>query len=250
MRNQNVFDPESEELLNPRKIIPSDPEFPKTVLVMFRQKTMNCLLEQSDAEQIGTLNVGLYSPLYRISEQGQTLAAFVSPCGGPATVGLLEEVVARGAEKILLFGSCGVLVEDLPAGHLIVPTAAYRGEGTSAYYAPAGDWIDIETAPKLCRILGALHLTYCCGKTWTTDAIYRETERLVADRRSDGCMVVEMECASVMAMSRFRGVEAYQFLYAEDSLAGAKWDPRTMGKVPATATEQYVRIALETALRL
>ena len=39
--------------------------------------------------------------------------------GGPATVGILEEVWVKGAEKVLLFGTCGGLDADLPAGHLI-----------------------------------------------------------------------------------------------------------------------------------
>ena len=35
-----------------------------------------------------------------------------------------------GAEKFLFFGSAGVLDRELAAGHLIIPTAAYRDEGT------------------------------------------------------------------------------------------------------------------------
>lgn len=245
-----TFDGETPEILKPSAFTPYDPSFPEMVLVMFRRKTLDCLLEQVDAEVVCHVNAGVLLPVYRFAYRGKPMAAYLTVLGGPATVGLLEEIIARGARKIVLFGSCGVLDGSMAAGHLIVPTAAYRDEGTSYHYAPAGDWMDVPTAPELCRIFDALHLPYVCGKTWTTDAFYRETQRNMAARKQDGCITVEMECASVMAMSQFRGVDAYQFLYAEDSLDGAEWDARTMGCVPQSATERYVRIALETAVRV
>ncbi len=61
---------------------------------------------------------------------------------------------------------------------------------------------------------------------------------------------IEMECASVMAASQFRGINTYQFLYAEDSLDSEVWDARTMGNVPHSDLEKYLRVALEVAVRL
>ena len=85
---------------------------------------------------------------------------------------------------------------------------------------------------------------------WTTDGFYRETRNNMEQRKADGCIAVDMECASVMAVARFRGVPVYQFLYAEDSLDGGSWDPRTLGKLPRSDHEKYLRIALEAASRL
>jgi uridine phosphorylase len=69
-------------------------------------------------------------------------------------------------------------------------------------------------------------------------------------RKNEGCITVDMECASIMAASQFRGIDLYQYLYAEDNLDSELWDSRTMGKVPKTANEQYLRIALEIAARV
>ena len=88
------------------------------------------------------------------------------------------------------------------------------------------------------------------SKTWTTDAIYRETENKAAARREEGCLSVEMECASLMAAGQFRGRPVYQFLYAEDSLAGAVWEGRTWGCTPDGEYERILQIALEAAIRL
>lgn len=115
---------------------------------------------------------------------------------------------------------------------------------------PANDFVDITSSKRLGKIFDELNIPYVFGKTWTTDAFYRETRNNVETRKKDGCITVEMECASVMAASQFRKVPAYQFLYAEDSLDEEVWDSRTMGKVPHSDIEKYLKIALEVAIRI
>jgi purine-nucleoside phosphorylase len=44
------------------------------------------------------------------------------------------------------------------------------------------------------------------GKTWTTDAFYRETPDKVARRRAEGCLTVEMETSAFFALAQFRQV--------------------------------------------
>ena len=93
-------------------------------------------------------------------------------------------------------------------------------------------------------------LPYVTGKVWTTDAFCRETRSNMEKRKADGCIAVDMECASVMAAGQFRGVPTYQFFYADDCLDGEKWDPRTLGARPTSSHETYLRVALEIAARL
>ena len=64
------------------------------------------------------------------------------------------------------------------------------------------------------------------GRTWTTDAVYRETRGPTDRRRGEGCLTVEMEAAALIAVARFRGVAFSQVLFAGDSLAGEEWDHR------------------------
>ena len=142
------------------------------------------------------------------------------------------------------------LVPALAAGRFILPTQAYRDEGVSYHYMPVSDYVDIPPSERLGEIFDELHLPYVKGRVWTTDAFYRETRNNMEKRKADGCIAVDMECASAMAVSQFRGVPVYQFLYAEDSLDGGAWDPRTMGKAPASGYEKHLRIALEVASRL
>ena len=238
------------ELLKPSHLAQPVEGFPKTVLVTFQQKVAEALLQRFPAETVSTVSACVKIPVYRFSCQGHTLGLYLTNLGGPATVGILEEVWVKGAEKVLFFGTCGGLDPDLPAGHLIVPTAAYRDEGTSFHYLPASDYVEIPTADRLAAIFDELALPYVKTKTWTTDAIYRETPGKVAERRAEGCGAVEMECASVMAAGQFRGKEVYQFLYTADSLAGSQWERGLLGQTPASEYERYLSVALETAIRL
>ncbi len=225
--------------------------FPETVLVTFQHQAVEALLRLCPAaEVVSTLGDSFVSPIYRFLWRGETLGLFLSTVGGPAAAAMAEEVWVKGARTLLVFGSCGALVPQLTAGHLIVPTAAYRDEGTSFHYLPPSDYVEIPTACRLAECFDALDLPYVQGKTWTTDAIYRETENKAAARREEGCLSVEMECASLMAAGQFRGRSVYQFLYAEDSLAGTVWEGRTWGCTPDGEYERILRIALETAVRL
>ena len=248
----DTFDPYSEEIVKvalQRSFQPVD-NFPETVIMTFQDKAFHALKKICQTEIVAALRGGRDIPVYGLCWQGRRLGILHTLMGGAGTVCLLESTLARGAKKVLLYGSCGVLDKDLAAGHFILPTAAYRDEGTSYHYLPASDYVDIPTHRKLAEIFHELDLPVVLGKVWTTDGFYRETRNNMEKRRADGCIAVDMECASVMAAAQFRGAEVYQFLYAEDSLCGDVWDPRTMGAGPASAHERYLRVALETAARL
>ncbi len=243
------FDPDSPAMITPAQASRVD-GLPKTVLVCFTRKFFEIIQSMAPGEEIGLLKGGRDVPVYRLLYGGREIGFYHTLIGGAASAALLEEIIANGAEKILFFGSCGALDPAHTAGGLIVPTQAYRDEGVSYHYAPAGDYIEIPTAGRLSQILASMGVPFVQTKTWTTDAFYRETKSAVAARRSEGCGTVEMECASVTAVGRFRGVEVYQFLYAADSLASADWDRRILGAMPEDMRAGIAKIALETAIRL
>lgn len=244
------YDRAVEAILQPEHVTKEIEGFPEIVLVAFRKALVDLLIEGYKTEKISRMDVGFSVPIYRFNYKGKNLAMYQSIIGGAGTAGMLEEAISKGGRKFVFFGSCGTLDRNIPPGHLIVPTAAYRDEGTSYHYAPASDYIDVLTAEKLSAILNALNVPHISAKTWTTDGLYRETHRNMRARKEDGCLTVDMECASIMAVGQFRNIEIYQFLYAEDNLDDLVWDPRTMGKVPRSADEMYLKIALEIAEKI
>ena len=62
--------------------------------------------------------------------------------------------------------------------------------------------------------------------------------------------MVEMECASIMAVGQFRKKKVCQFLYAADCLSDSEWDKRILGNMPADLRERILMVAIEAAIRL
>lgn len=247
----DAYDPDRRAILEPTDAARPIPGFPEAVVITFQPSLMDQVASMAGAQVLDTLSAFFKLPIYRIRYGGKDLALYQTLMGGAASAALLEEVAARGGKKFVLFGSCGSLAADHPDDHLIVPTAACRDEGVSYHYLPAGeDYIPLTTAEKTAAILTELGLPHVLARTWTTDGLYRETRRNMDRRKGEGCLCVDMECASLAAVCQYRGLDFYQFLYTEDNLGGDAWDPRLMGKLPQDAKEAYLKIALEIATRI
>ena len=149
-----------------------------------------------------------------------------------------------------MFGGAGCLNKEIARGKVMVPTEAYRDEGTSYHYAPAADYITVKNADIVANFMEESGLPYVKGKTWTTDAFYRETTGNFEKRKADGCISVEMECAGLQAVCDFRRVDFYTFFTSGDLLDAPKWDLRKKdGQIIDTQHDAgHFDIALELAV--
>lgn len=248
------FDPNPAAMLNPSDNHKSIPGCPKVAVSCFERHTYNRMVEQLEVEEIGRASCATIEiPLYRAQYQGKEVALFQSYVGASACVGMMEDFFAFGVEKVVLFGSCGVLDRSIASCGIIVPTSALRDEGTSFHYAPPGN--EIVVNPKyretFAQVLAAHNCTWTEGKVWTTDAMYRETADKVRRRREQGCVCVDMECSAVAALARFRGKEVFQFFHGADGLDGEAWDRRGLGsKNDLTEKDKIAQLALELAVRI
>ena len=263
MSIESVFDPYSEEILKASALpehaggaASGSVAFPERVIITFSERILRQVASMEGAEEIGFLLAGSKVPVYRIplglnGEGTPKFAAVVrTGMGAPMAAAFMEELIAKGGRRFIVFGSCGLLTGGLPPGHVIVPDRAWRDEGTSYHYAPAADTIKLRNAFYIAGLLKGLDVPHTMGGIWTTDGLYRETVDNAGKRREAGCIAVDMECAALQAVCDFRGCELYQFVYAEDSLVDDQWDPRTMGKVPAVQMESHLQLAMEIARRV
>jgi len=131
----------------------------------------------------------------------------------------------------------------------MIPTEAYRDEGTSYHYAPPSDYIIVNNSDTVTDFMKKNGLPYVKGKTWTTDAFYRETINNFSKHKADGCISVEMECSGLQAMCDFRGLDLYMFFTSGDLLDAPKWDARhKKGETKGTQHDVgHFDIALELA---
>lgn len=160
----DTFDSQSEEILKPYCIASPVAEFPETVIITFKPKFIDILKTLFKVEEISYLQAGMTIPIYKFEYKKHSLGIYMTVIGAAATTALMEEVLVKGAKKIFIFGSCGVLDKELVAGHIIVPTSAYRDEGTSYHYMPAGDYVDIPSSKRLGEIFDELNIHMCLGR--------------------------------------------------------------------------------------
>jgi uridine phosphorylase len=245
------YDPARNAVVEPHIAIKSF-DVPAHVVLCFFREAIATYVEELGGREIGRLGSEIGSfPVFEVEVDGQRLAVAQAGVGAPLAAGWLDELITLGGRAFVAAGGAGVLVPDLAMGHLVVPTAAIRDEGTSYHYLPASREV-APTADALAAIVATLDargVPHVAGKTWTTDGFYRETRDKVARRVAEGCLTVEMEAAAFFAVARFRGVSFGQMFYAGDDLSGEAWDGRAWLD-HGTGRELLLRLAVEAVLRI
>lgn len=211
------------ELLIRRRDVPE-----RLVMCFFREVLASVVVEKNARLIVENRWEDGPHPLYEMDVDGERVAFMHPGVGAPLAANLLEEAIAFGCRKFMVCGGCGVLDKDIAVGHLVVVNAAVRDEGLSYHYLPPGREVQAHPQGVACleQVLTSRELPFRTGKTWTTDAPYRETPGKIDLRREEGCLTVEMEAAALMAVAQFRGVTLGQVLYGGDDLSGSRWDNR------------------------
>ena len=226
--------------------------FPKVGVTCFSKKLFDQLVEKFKGEEIAlSSNANGKLPVYKIKYEGHEIALFMSRVGAPVCIVQYEELFAMGLEKVVVFGTCGVLDKEIDDLAIIIPNSAIRDEGTSYHYMKSSK--EVEVNPKyqkeFIKLLKEHNYSYIVGKTWTIDAPYRETRKKVTARKKQGCICVEMECSALAALAKFRNKEIFQFFYAADNLDAAKWDQRSLGNSEKLSDKEMIGLlAIKFAL--
>lgn len=237
------FDTEQEAMIMPGHH--TEYQFPAKAVMLFMEPEVEDFAAENECEIIGEFeNVTKHFNVYKTKKHGIEFAFVQAPLGGAGAVQIMEQLIAGGVKEIIAAGCCGALVEDTE-GSFFVPAAALRQEGTSYHYLPPSREVQLDLKPiqAICKVLEREGLAYKTCKTWTTDGFYRETREMVQYRKAEGCSVVEMECASMAACAKMRGVSFGQLLFTADSLANADaHDIRNWGN---DYFESAMRLAME-----
>ena len=230
------------------------PNFPKIGITCFSKKLMDRYVEIFNGERIAEIsNANGREPVYKIIYKNTEIALFMSRVGASACTVAYEEVLAMGLEKLIMFGTCGVLDRNIKDLAIIIPTSAIRDEGTSYHYMKASDEIVVNEKYMLdfINILDYNNISYVKGKVWTTDAPYRETRAKVLKRKEQGCICVDMECSAMNAVAKFRDKELFQFFYAADNLDSDSWDKRSLdNSSKLNEKEKIIYLVLELVLKM
>lgn len=158
---------------------------------------------------------------FRINKYDNEDILLVCPnTGGSASTIDMELLIASGIEKVVAFGTCGAMDKNIAKNTIIVPTSAVREEGVSYHYLPPSDEINQnrDSIKIMIEVFSRFGMKYLSGKVWTTDAVYRETANKLKMMQDNGCLAVDMELASLLAVAEFRHIDFAGFLVTDDNI--------------------------------
>lgn len=248
------YDKEEKAVINPDDTLEGDFNVPELFVMTFTKSIIDKWASFEDSTFIGyTGSANGQIPIYKIKYKNKEIGFCLALVGASICTGIMEDIIALGAKKIVVFGSCGVLNNEIADGHIIIPYEAIRDEGTSYHYAPPSDsiFMEKESVTALKSVMEEFKYKYMISKTWTTDAFYRETKSKVERRKQSGCTVVDMECSALIALSKHRNIKFAQFLYAADNLDSDIWEQRGLTLHQGLSkSDVYMKVAFETLLKL
>jgi uridine phosphorylase len=245
------FDPSKDALIEPHHVAGPLEGLGGAAVICFFAEIVEEVCGQGRAEEVVQLGMEAPRPLFALEAgDGRRIAVFHPGIGAPWAVAMMEEAIALGCHSFVACGGAGALVPELALGHVVVPDAAVRDEGTSYHYLPPARDVaaDPEALSVALSVLQRRDIPHTVGKTWSTDAPYRETPGRIARRRAEGCITVEMETAAFFALARHRQVRFAQYLYAGDDVSGQSWDHRSWQT--SSVRRSLFDLAVEAALEL
>ncbi len=135
--------------------------------------------------------------------------------GAPQAAIALEYLKAAGVKEVLALGWAGALEEELLLGSIFLPEKGLSAEGTSAHYGyypyPAE-----KVFAWLCHELALGGFFFETGAVLSTDALFRETEELLA--RFPEARVIDMETSALFSVARALGLSLASLLVISDRL--------------------------------
>lgn len=147
------FDNQSAAKINPQ-IREDAPKFDACILT-FSYMIEKFVLENYSCKQIGQIYFATgVTPIYQIDYNNKKFAFYKTYVGAPACVGTIEDTLSEiKTNKYIVFGGCGCLDKEITHGKVIIPTEAYRDEGTSYHYAPPSDYIQVKNASIVAKFM-------------------------------------------------------------------------------------------------
>jgi len=161
--------------------------------------------------------------MYKYGLENILLVSPASEAGGSAMSAVdMELLIASGINKMVSFGTCGAMDKKIAKNTIIIPNSAFREEGVSYHYLPPNDEIaqNDNSISVMNQLFSKHNIPFMNGKVWTTDAVYRETVGKFQTMKNNGCIAVDMELASLIAVAQFRNINFAGFLITDDNIDG------------------------------
>ncbi|TRM88536.1 5'-methylthioadenosine phosphorylase [Sulfolobus sp. A20-N-G8] len=149
--------------------------------------------------------------------------------GGPSIAIVLEELAMLGANTFVRYGTAGSLVPYIDIGSYVIVTGASYNQG-GLFYQYVRDSAclcanpDFELTNKIVSTFHKNGLKFYLGNVFSSDAFYAEDEEFAKKWSFRGNVAVEMECATLFALSKMKGWRSASVVVISDNLVkGGLW---------------------------
>ena len=169
---------------------------------------------------------GYHTTLYETTEGGRSIGIIGRAVGASFAVLVAEQLFAAGCELLLSITSAGQIVPQGEPPYFVLIEEALRDEGTSHHYRSPSSYAALGS-PLHDRLRGGftdVPVPVHTGRSWTTDAPYRETETAIAAAREEDIMAVEMEAAALYAFAKARERPVVCFAHVTNQMAVEEGD--------------------------
>ena len=141
--------------------------------------------------------------------------------GASFAVLVAEQLHASGGGLVISITSAGQLTSLARPPYFVLIRAALRDEGTSTHYLPPARWAPApgHLLTAVTAALPAVSHTLIPGRSWTTDAPYRETPAAIRRARDARADCVEMESAALYAYAAARGRDVLCLAHVTNTMA-------------------------------
>ena len=229
-------------------------KLPKVAVGVFSRHLFYDVVEKFSCLEVGYISCSnMEREVYILKYKDVEITFFMAGVSGPWISCDIEQLKTQGVEKFVIFGNCGVLDSKIEDCSIIIPTKAFREEGTSYHYQPESDTIDLNPKhiDEFIEVLNEYNFEYTKGYTWTTDAFFRETPDKIKYFKDNGAVCVEMEGATIAAVCKKLDIDYFTFYYAGDNLDSVTWDERSLhGLTNFDKKKEVMILALELAFKL
>ena len=169
---------------------------------------------------------GYHTTLYETTLDGRTIGLIGCAVGASFAVLVAEQLFAAGCELLLSITSAGQIVPQGEPPYFVLIEEALRDEGTSHHYRPPSSYAPLNPSlhERLRGSLSDVPVPVHTGRSWTTDAPYRETETAITAARAEGIMAVEMEAAALYTFADVRDHSVVCFAHVTNQMAVEEGD--------------------------
>ncbi len=155
----------------------------------------------------------------RVATNSHGLSIINYGMGSPNVATIMDLLVAREPKGVLFLGKCGGLKHSAEIGHLVLPIAAIRGEGTSNDYMPP----EVPALPsfKLHKFVSEKiinhNMEYRTGVVYTTNRrVWEWDEKFKDYLKSISALAIDMETATFFIVGHVNEISRGALLLVSD----------------------------------